>query len=358
MERMVNSTLLALELGEPQGFENLAVFPVRFPQNGGPEYITLKEALARGVFAVSEVSAGGAVSELLVENRGDVAVLLLDGEELAGAKQNRVLNTTIFVAPKTSIKVPVSCTEHGRWSSVSKVMGESGNIMATSLRKSHMAGVNINLEASREFRSNQAQVWNDIAMLHRDLGVMSETGAMKAVYDAKKADLDAYLKHFPAVDHQQGMLVFINGKAVGLDYVSRASAYAILHGKLLKSYAMEAVRVAGREGHLKKERHGIFGLGKKAAGDERREAGAQAKWATPDEAAARDFLMSATECEEKAYESVGEGWSYRYTGRVVVGSALAVEGTVVHAAFFRTGGSESEHTAAMADFSTRRRFRT
>ncbi len=329
MERMVNSTLLGLELGTLQSFENLAIFPVLFPKNGGPEYITLREALERGVLSVTEVSAGGSVPDLKVENRGDVAVLLLDGEEVAGAKQNRILNTTIFVAPKTTVKVPVSCTEHGRWSSVSPEFRESGHLMAANIRRMNVAGVSANLERSCGFRSDQGRVWNEIAVLHEDMGVRSATGAMKDVFDAKQADLDAYLKNFPTVAGEKGILVFIGGRPAGLDFISREQAYAVLHGKLVKSYAMEAM-VARR--------------------------GAPAP--LPDEAAAREFLKSAAACDEKAYESVGEGWSYRYTGKDVVGSALAVESAVVHAAFFSIAVSASEKAGPMADFGSRRRFRT
>lgn len=357
MERMVNSTLLGLELGKLQSFENLAVFPALFPKNGGPEYITLKEALERGVFSVTEVSAGGSVPDLKVENRGDVAVLLLDGEELAGAKQNRILNTTIFVAPKSSIKVPVSCTEHGRWSYDSREFRESGHMMAANLRRVNVGAVNRSLDASREFRSDQGRVWNEVAMLHEDLRVSSPTGAMKAVFDAKQADLDAYLKHFPAVDGQKGMLVFIGGAVAGLDFISREQAYGVLHAKLVKSYAMEAIVAGLRERPQPPERRGIFGRPKRSAA-ERPESGSKPEPPAPNEAAARDFLKSAAACDEKAYESVGEGWSYRYTGKDVVGSALAVESTVVHAAFFSIAVSESEKAGSMADLGSRRRFRT
>jgi len=44
------------------------------------------------------------VPELLVINQGERAVLLVDGEELVGAKQNRVLNTSVLVRGKSETK--------------------------------------------------------------------------------------------------------------------------------------------------------------------------------------------------------------------------------------------------------------
>jgi ARG/rhodanese/phosphatase superfamily protein len=59
---------------------------------------SLEDALAAGTLAITEVSAEGQVSELRVKNSGENPVLILDGEELSGAKQNRIVNVTI-VAP-------------------------------------------------------------------------------------------------------------------------------------------------------------------------------------------------------------------------------------------------------------------
>jgi len=47
---------------------------------------------------ITEVSAGGRVPELAFENSSDETVLLVDGDELVGAKQNRVVNLSILVA--------------------------------------------------------------------------------------------------------------------------------------------------------------------------------------------------------------------------------------------------------------------
>ena len=40
----------------------------------------------------------------------------------------------------------------------------------------------------------------------------SHTGAMRDVFEDKKADLDGYLKAFQYVPHQKGILVMINGR--------------------------------------------------------------------------------------------------------------------------------------------------
>jgi hypothetical protein len=346
--------LLGLELGVSRSFENMTVFPLCFSGNGGPEYVTLKEAIERGVFVVTEVSVGGSVPELMVENKGDVAVLLLDGEEVAGAKQNRILNTSVLIGPKSTTKIPVSCTEHGRWSYVSDEFFESGNHMAPALRELNMRGVNVSLRTSRQYRSDQGTVWNEVARESAAAGISSATGAMRDVFEAKKNALDDYLKSFQFEGGQKGVLVFICGEVAGLDFVSREQAFAVLHSKLIKSYAMEAMLVGERARAAKGKKKGE----KKGEGGNPARKGVKAGGPKPDAAVAREFLGRAAECGETRYESVGLGTSLRYEGRGVIGSALAVDDRVIHMAFFKTAGNEAGKAEPMAPASTRRRFRS
>jgi hypothetical protein len=337
MGKSVESYLLGMELGAAQSFENMTVFVLSTSLDGGPEYITLKEALEKGVFFVSEVSEGGSVPELKVENKGDVAVLLLDGEEVAGAKQNRVLNTTILIGQKSWTKIPVSCTEHGRWSYASREFRESGNVMHKSMRAVNVREVNKSLEAMKQFRSDQHLIWDNVAELACDMKVASETGAMRDVFEARGADLDSYLKNFKPADGGKGILVFIDGQPAGMDFVSRNMAFGTLFPKLVKSYAMEAML-------LRERRKAGRGKGGPAKGSVK-----------PGTDEAGEFLKRAAACEEKRYESVGMGWAYRYSGAGIVGSALAVDEKVVHMAFFSV--DEAEATGNMAGTSRRRNFR-
>ncbi|MGQ0579869.1 MAG: ARPP-1 family domain-containing protein, partial [Betaproteobacteria bacterium] len=75
----------------------------------------LDEALARKLARVTEISDSGSVPELMFSNEAEANILLMDGEELVGAKQNRVLNVSILVGGKSQVAVPVSCVEQGRW---------------------------------------------------------------------------------------------------------------------------------------------------------------------------------------------------------------------------------------------------
>ncbi len=117
------------------------------------------------------------------------------------------------------------------------------------------------------------------------------------------------------------MLVFVNGEVAGFDLLLKKQAYAQLHPKLLKSYAMEAL---------------LTPAGKKR----------------PTLAKAKAFLAAVSSCDEKRYRSVGLGWDCRFEGKGHVGSALLYHDRVIHAAFFAT--DESEAVGPMSDYRTRR----
>ncbi len=105
-----------IEIGRSSQFRNLTLFPLirrRVPIQE-LDYLLLEDGIAQGKVRVTELHAGGSVPELRLENNADLPVLLVDGEELVGAKQNRVLNLTILAPAKHTTVIPVSCVEAGR----------------------------------------------------------------------------------------------------------------------------------------------------------------------------------------------------------------------------------------------------
>jgi hypothetical protein len=326
METDIRDYLEKISFGDMQIHHHVAVIPLFAGNGNGPDYLTMKEAMDGGFLTVSELSEGGHVPELKVINRADWPVLLLDGEELAGAKQNRVLNTTILLREHSETVIPVSCTEQGRWSYRSSHFEESGYIMSAHARRVKNESVSRSAKNKRGYDSDQGAVWEQIHAQSVAAKVHSPTVAMRDIHEAKKEDLDAYLEHFTLVQEQKGLLVMINGEVAGLDVLSNLSAFRILFPKLINSYVMDAILsapVSGKE---------------------------------PSRERASLFLQNILQCEEHKYDSVGYGSDYRYEGKKIVGSALVHENTVIHMAFFQI--TETEKAGRMSPVSDRRAYRT
>lgn len=352
MNKSIQKTLAGLKTGGAQTHRNMTVVPVSLGQggekggNGGPDYLTMKEALDAGHLLITEVSEGGSVPNLKAANKGKTAVLLLDGEEVAGAKQNRILNTTILIAGMGEVVIPVSCTEHGRWSYASHAFFDSGIMMEANARRMKHRSVNVAYANNQGPRADQAEVWNNVAELSIRACAPSSTGAMRDVFEKRQADLDDYLKAFTCESGSQGLVIMIDGGVVGFDYLSNAAAFACIFPKLVKSYAMEAW-LLDQEGRKRaaREREAGGWKGGKAAKPMTQEAAGKAVEA---------FFIQALGCEEKSYDSVGMGRDFRYTGPQMVGSMLAVDRAVIHMAFFRL--AEVEKAGNMAGPSRRRTF--
>ena len=101
-------TLPNLRIGNPVCHEALSVFPLFTDTNGGIEYRLSTEALANDSVVVEEINEGGSVPDLSVENKGDIRVLFIEGEELVGAKQNRILNLSLIHISEPTRPVGIS----------------------------------------------------------------------------------------------------------------------------------------------------------------------------------------------------------------------------------------------------------
>ena len=141
---------------DPPGDHGRPALPAREPGRG--VHHARGRAAARPSHRRDE--RAGSVPELVVENPLDEHVLLYDGEELIGAKQNRILNLTVLVAAGSRTPIPVSCVEAGRWHRRS----------ASFAAASHTAGPEIRMRKAVALGTNalarggaQADVWDAIA---------------------------------------------------------------------------------------------------------------------------------------------------------------------------------------------------
>jgi hypothetical protein len=184
--------LTALTLGTPTTAGAITVVPLHRPSAAEPGWLTLAEA--GGWVIITEVSDSGAVPTLTVTNNADRPVLLLDGEDLLGARQNRILNTTVLVAADGTATIPVSCVEQGRWSYRSRRFISSDYWLYASLRRMKAARVSDSLRRGGRHESDQGEVWDELADKAAHLRVDSPTGAMHAVYEQYAETLKAARK--------------------------------------------------------------------------------------------------------------------------------------------------------------------
>src|SRR5262245_14532383 len=181
--------LETLQAEAPVAFRAITVLPLRAPSPVDPPWLLLPEALGYGSAEVSEVSEQGSVPTLHVINRGSQDVLLLDGEELVGAKQNRILNTTVLVRAHSTLEVPVSCVEQGRWQYTSRRFASSAHSLYASMRLKKAAQVHESLRLSQSFGSDQTAIWNDLGQRAKALKVKS---ALAGAFTGRAREVDDY----------------------------------------------------------------------------------------------------------------------------------------------------------------------
>ena len=142
-----------LKVGEPDVFGALAVYPVWGP---APQqsYVSFAQGRDAGV-QIKELEAGASVNDLVVINPTETPVLLLGGEEVLGAQQNRTFDVTALIGANTNERIPVSCMEAGRWDSTrhSEAFAPAPQTAPAKLRRSKALMISASLEAGGEARA-------------------------------------------------------------------------------------------------------------------------------------------------------------------------------------------------------------
>jgi hypothetical protein len=235
------STLPDVHIGDAICHGALTVFPLFGSAPTGVDYLLSDEAISAGSVTVEEVSEGGSVPNLLVTNEGDSLVLFLEGEELRGAKQNRVLNTSVLIAAHSKTSIPVSCVEQGRWRYRSRKFESGGTHSSSKLRHFLKASVSHSLKAGHGHSSDQGAVWREVSRQMDSLGSSSETSAMADTYESYSAPLVEFRERVKYVDGATGIAVAVGKKVVALDVFDKPSTCAKVWDRLLTGVVMDAL---------------------------------------------------------------------------------------------------------------------
>jgi len=289
-------------IGKPIYHGGLTVFPLMFQQTDIPEHISLENALEDKTVEITEISEDGSVPELLFANNGKEHVLLVDGEELIGAKQNRIINLSMLVAAESKLKIPVSCVEAGRWHYKSRIFS-AGAFAPTSMRSRTKSETMNNARSRGVYMSNQHRVWNDVDRMMGDLGTHSESSAMHDGYEAMSSRLAEYTEMMKLPSDASGYIACIGKRVLGGDVFATSETLQKKWHRIIRSVVVESIRT------------GVM--------------------AEPSETeVARDFLSAASDSIAEPYSPPGIGSGVHIEGDNVIGNVLIVEEAVLHISIF------------------------
>jgi flavodoxin len=302
-------TISDVKFGTPQAAANLVMVPLSGNPAAALGYLLVDEALAKKEVLVEEVSEGGTVPEIRVTNFSEKTVLVVDGTELVGAKQNRIVNASFLIPPTSVTKIPVSCVEQGRWGYRGRTFGHSLHHAAHSIRKLNVMHHKETLKARQGYRSAQGEVWSHVAAISHAMNAPTATGAMHDVYEQKKSSFEEFRKKIRPVRGQTGAAFLVGGTFTGLDLFDRPTTLKNLFPKLLSAVAVEAMMAGRREtGDPKTDR----------APEER----------------VRTVLDEIAGSLFEKFDPVGVGEDWRYEGKLSLGKALYFEGDLIHFSAF------------------------
>ncbi len=331
----VRKAFSRITVDESASYNSLTVFPLISAFRSSLDYLLLAEGLRQGLVSVRELSEGGSVPDLVVENRAKVAVLIVDGEELAGAKQNRVANLSMLIPAGQTTTIPVSCVEQGRWAYDSPDFNVTGQVQYARGRSEKLASVQRSMRATGTRRSDQAQVWDSIGEKAEMLDAGSPTQAMAAIFERHSQSLDDYVAAFKARDDQVGAIFLVGDALFGLDVFDRPSTFTALLPKLIRSYGIDALehRAESEQAHATSE--------------------------------ARAFLDRLLQGTPQDHPAVGLGNDVGIIAEGLVAGGLVVDDIVVHLTAFSEsrrhqpspGPDESHASYRQRRSSLRRRYR-
>ncbi len=151
------------EPGPVARFRNMFCIPLlaagRFPEHPST-YFPFGRATNNGDLVITE-KPQPEIEALLVDNRGEMPVMIPAGTQIPGLAQNRMVRASVVLAGHTSGELPVRCTQADRWEvdSPREVLSDGD---ATSIASSFVGCGSIDV--------SQQDVWADVLRVKRLTG--------------------------------------------------------------------------------------------------------------------------------------------------------------------------------------------
>lgn len=232
--------------------ENIVLLPVESKLTPNLLYISLIEASKNNAVEVKEINYAGSVTEIFIKNKSKNFILIPQGETLIGAKQNRIVNTSILVEPDCETKIPVSCIERGRWHYNKPDFKPANEMIAYKLRKHASKYLYFNMRDEDSFESDQSKIWDFIDSDFRKDEIDSPTSSYTDYMELKLNSKEIDISKIELPSGINGFATFFGDKIFSLEYFSNSDFFNETKDRLLKAILVDAqdydyVNVEGNE---------------------------------------------------------------------------------------------------------------
>ncbi len=232
-------------IGAPITRLGVSFFPIYLPENELPEIRTGPSS----ELVVRELD-DAAVESLLAVNPTDTPVLIVEGEHFLGGKQNRAVNITVLVPPRTELKIPVSCLERGRWGRERSYHRDDVHT-SPRVRRRSQEGVVSSMGRHRSRRGDQGAVWREVNdelranQAHSDTAAAADSARQVYGRDTRRADAAQGLVELGPLPRQCGIAVSHGPWVTAVELFGSRSLLAEHWGALIRSHLLECPTESG-----------------------------------------------------------------------------------------------------------------
>jgi hypothetical protein len=202
---------------------------------GGPE-------MKSGGLVISEANDNGVVGKLTAINNTSSFLLLTDADVLIGAKQNRIINKSMLLAPLSKTSIDVSCIERLRWNYTSRDFSSPGSAADHDLRKAKMVSMLRKKNECMPAQDTQSAVWSHI---NNRLKEEDHVNVTESYYEMASVQFSLKADDFPQCEAENGcngIGIVVEGKVMSIDIFGSEELYRYYFPLLRDS----AFRMAGK----------------------------------------------------------------------------------------------------------------
>lgn len=226
--------ITGLSLGAPQRMGAIEVIALVRKDAAGASDLLAHEALATGALEVLEKD-GGVVQELLARNKAPRPVVIIEGETLIGARQNRVVAHTVVVGAGTDVVVPVGCMEHGRWHFTSAQFASGASPSEWKVRREIKASVMRSRSAGYAAALDQSALWDRVEQELASASVVSSTADYHQLVERRVREAAPVPVDVSPVAGQVGFLAVSEGLLLAIDLVGSPLTWSHLAERAFRS---------------------------------------------------------------------------------------------------------------------------